>query len=959
MYKKKKVRIYLIFSLAIASIILAMSGIQASPEGDVQVTLTWDSTADLDFYVTDPLNETIYYGNKRAASGGGLDHDDKCGDPGNHEEIISWPPGKAPNGRYSVAVKYHAECKEEGITEWNVTIRKNGKPMNFSGFVFAPGELLPVTTFVLGESFQDPGGNPINEENPLSPAESVVSTIGDLQPDSPVEVRVIRNADGQEYELQLTSDLEGVIETVPLYDAAFDEEGNYRPGPVEEGFTLIIRGEGVPERRVNLPTTAEPEELTIFPANYQEQQRPGYTVGDEVYLRGMGFPTDSGFPVWICRDRMVWKEGFNFERCTGTPIIVELTWDIPEADLDLSVKDPFGNVASFETPDTPIDGHLSTDMQIGPGSEKFTLLEAPSGNYKIRVRYYGTVAAAIVEDFETCDFSKLPWRTNAGIDHPPEVHSGNCSAEMGPGEYLEVTLTVGVGNITFFRNVNEEDDELRFLIDGKEKGRWGYEPAWVQETFAVSVGIHTFRWENSGTSCCVEVDDITFPGTTATEIPYIVKVTIGEGSEAFTGTLRKGEEKEHEINNPAAPLMAYVSTDSSGKIPNTLIWEKAHFGDWDIIIDMDESDTFTPGDIVWQKDLTGIVVAYPQHSPDQLREDLTFDPRSGRVKNEFWTTESIRVRANPDKHSSKWWITNVAKYVVKHQTVWNNGNSLDDVTKLIEKDIARYFCQNQHTTLVASKLPPGDYDVVIDVNRDGRYDVGVDYLDDGNWPGGPGYGFRVLSPFRSAKEIQDKIDTVPDGVQTVIRVAPNTYEGKLVISGKKVIILEATGRVVLRGDGTSPVIEISDGARVTLKKSQTAAEGFTITGGGGGILAVDSPKVNIKDSVISGNSEGGIILRGSSGVIGGNNRIQSNRGTGISIRKGSSMTITGNNVFQNNDHGIEVLSSKVRILNNIIRKNKGCGIFADRASTVQRGGNTVKDNEGGDFCGNVPEKMKR
>lgn len=41
----------------------------AGSTGDVQVTLTWNNTADLDLYVTEPNGETIYYGNRQSEIG--------------------------------------------------------------------------------------------------------------------------------------------------------------------------------------------------------------------------------------------------------------------------------------------------------------------------------------------------------------------------------------------------------------------------------------------------------------------------------------------------------------------------------------------------------------------------------------------------------------------------------------------------------------------------------------------------------------------------------------------------------------------------------------------------------------------------------------------------------------------------------------------------------------------------
>jgi hypothetical protein len=74
--------------------------------GDVQVTLTWSSTADLDLHVTEPDGTETYFGNPGPSpTGGELDVDSNvgCTDDGSVENVF-WPPGDAPSGSYTVTV---------------------------------------------------------------------------------------------------------------------------------------------------------------------------------------------------------------------------------------------------------------------------------------------------------------------------------------------------------------------------------------------------------------------------------------------------------------------------------------------------------------------------------------------------------------------------------------------------------------------------------------------------------------------------------------------------------------------------------------------------------------------------------------------------------------------------------------------------------------------------------------
>jgi hypothetical protein len=74
--------------------------------GDVQLTLTWASDADLDLAVTEPDGTQIWYSAKGpTATGGQLDVDSNigCENDGSVENIF-WPPGDAPSGTYTVTV---------------------------------------------------------------------------------------------------------------------------------------------------------------------------------------------------------------------------------------------------------------------------------------------------------------------------------------------------------------------------------------------------------------------------------------------------------------------------------------------------------------------------------------------------------------------------------------------------------------------------------------------------------------------------------------------------------------------------------------------------------------------------------------------------------------------------------------------------------------------------------------
>lgn len=84
------------------------AGPPAAP-GALRVQLAYGAEADLDLYVTDPLEETVYYANTPGRTGGGLVEDLRCVHPSPRTETVDYPAPLAP-GRYRVGVDYAHAC---------------------------------------------------------------------------------------------------------------------------------------------------------------------------------------------------------------------------------------------------------------------------------------------------------------------------------------------------------------------------------------------------------------------------------------------------------------------------------------------------------------------------------------------------------------------------------------------------------------------------------------------------------------------------------------------------------------------------------------------------------------------------------------------------------------------------------------------------------------------------------
>jgi len=107
--------------------------------GEVQVTLRWDTDTDLDLHVLEPTAngscEISYADPNRlgqpsmCGAVGSLDLDSNagCAIDGVNVENVIYPPGPAPSGTYTVQVENFDACSVPGVLPFEVTVRANGQ----------------------------------------------------------------------------------------------------------------------------------------------------------------------------------------------------------------------------------------------------------------------------------------------------------------------------------------------------------------------------------------------------------------------------------------------------------------------------------------------------------------------------------------------------------------------------------------------------------------------------------------------------------------------------------------------------------------------------------------------------------------------------------------------------------------------------------------------------------------
>ncbi len=179
------------------------------------------------------------------------------------------------------------------------------------------------------------------------------------------------------------------------------------------------------------------------------------------------------------------------------------------------------------------DVTVSDDAPEGIFAEMHYL--ATSAGYEVPKTYYPKIGA-LIEDWETGDFSKFDWQLSGTQNwfvtnlYPYEgfYHCKSGAIQNNQSSVLSISYQVMTNDtIKFYKKVSSEADfdKLIFYIDDVEQDSWsGISTGWTHEMFPVSAGVHTFKWvyqkDNSGSwgADCAWLDYIELPTMMATTL---------------------------------------------------------------------------------------------------------------------------------------------------------------------------------------------------------------------------------------------------------------------------------------------------------------------------------------------------------------------------------------------------------------------------------------------------------
>jgi PKD repeat protein len=168
---------------------------------------------------------------------------------------------------------------------------------------------------------------------------------------------------------------------------------------------------------------------------------------------------------------------------------------------------------------------VSPDAPIGTGVS--FMYEVTSGGYSVQYNYAASIGV-IVEDWETGNMSQFNWITGGSsnwavtTNNPYEGSYCIKSGALGNNQTNYLSLEYSIANadsISFWFKVSSEAgyDYLKFYIDDDEQSEWSGEVGWMRNAYAVTAGVHTFKWSYvkdqsvAGGSDCAWIDYILLP----------------------------------------------------------------------------------------------------------------------------------------------------------------------------------------------------------------------------------------------------------------------------------------------------------------------------------------------------------------------------------------------------------------------------------------------------------------
>lgn len=362
---------------------------QASLLNGIEVSLRWQTKDDLNLQIRDPLGETLFWDSRSTSSGGvfGPDVNGLCQTLTEPPavETAAWPGGIHATGSYEILVYYRQACEGYTPVDFTVDVTVDGVPLTpITGTLQPPVNNISnvyIAAFHIqadGGHFTVPGGQytdtrvlPIPAQDflalPATPITLEQTVQGVIVHQQPWLTYTFNGEAGDVVEVSMSKTV-GSLDTLVI---VLDSAGNIIDANDDMEFATVT--DSLIDN-LRLPTT---NTYTIIATRYGKDF--GGTEG--IFELRVGAPARP-------------TELLNMNLPSGD-IEVMLAWSTG-ADLQLSVRDPFGNIVYDDVPRVQSGGVLEATGNINctptTGDTPFYFIYWPEGllrqgTYEVEVWY--------------------------------------------------------------------------------------------------------------------------------------------------------------------------------------------------------------------------------------------------------------------------------------------------------------------------------------------------------------------------------------------------------------------------------------------------------------------------------------------------------------------------------------------------------------------------------------------
>lgn len=351
----------------------------------IQISLAWDSIANLDLEVRDPVGGSLRFATPSVASGGtfGINQNSVCANQSpTAVEQASWPAGVVPTGSYEFLVYYQPlqDCPTTDPANLTLSVTVDGTAATPVEGTIAPGDVFLASVVIGTDGSVSTGLNGIKVDPPVATGIDITTALpltagagsnGTITNSQPAEIYRFTGQANDVVTLSMDA-TNGNLDTLLLL---LDPNGNVVG-------TNDDRAPGVTNAQIQNLTLIVPGDYTIIATRYG--QNLGGTEGTYTLL----LETQS---VTSAANSEVLATLGNLPRGS---VAVSLQWST-NADIQLLVRDPQGNTLFNDRTSIASGGQLisngNLNCTVAQGSP---LLYAywpegrlQAGPYEIEVQY--------------------------------------------------------------------------------------------------------------------------------------------------------------------------------------------------------------------------------------------------------------------------------------------------------------------------------------------------------------------------------------------------------------------------------------------------------------------------------------------------------------------------------------------------------------------------------------------